>query len=398
MRELTIKRRDGEMERRRRRAKKLILSCDFPSPRLCVSSNPCGIAKAIRIYVVALLSLLGVTNMAQAETLLYVSDASNQRIVVFGIEDAGKLKELQAVDTKAAPGSLCVDPQQNYLFASLRSTFKLASFAIAKDGKLTLLSTVELERDVPATYVSTDQTGKYLFWPSYQSGKVGVHAIGNDGRLEIEPLQVVETAKTAHAAVVSKDNRWLFVPHVEPNAIYQFRFDEKTGKLTLRSKAPGGADGAGPRHLAIHPSQKFACSSNETGNSITLYSLDAEAGLKPVQTVSTLPDDFTGQNTTADVKFHPSGKFVWVSNRGHDSLAGFRFDEAAGKLTALGQTSTEKTPRSFDVTPNGKFVFGAGEGSGKLAAYRVNQESGELQPLRIYDVGKSLTWVLAVER
>jgi 6-phosphogluconolactonase len=334
--------------------------------------------------------------MAQAETLLYVSDASNQRIVIFQVDDAGKLKELQAVDAKAAPGSLAHD--SDHVFASLRSTFKLASYSISKSNKLELLSTVELEPDVPATFVATDRTGKYLFWASYQGGKVGVHAIGSDGRLGIEPSQVIETAKTAHAAVVTKDNRWVFVPHVEPNAIFQFRFDEKTGLLTLHSKAPGGADGAGPRHLAIHPSQKFACSSNETGNSITLYSLDAETGLKPLQTMSTLPTNFEVKNSTADVKFHPSGKLVWVSNRGHDSLAGFAFDEAAGKLTPLGQASTEKTPRSFDVTREGKFIYAAGEGSGNLAAYRVDQESGNLERIAIYEIGKSLTWVLAVER
>lgn len=333
--------------------------------------------------------------MAHAETLLYVSDAGNQRIVVYQVDGSGELKELQKVDAKAAPGSLATNG--HHVFASLRSTFKLASFAISKSNKLELLSTVDLERDVPATYVATDKTGRYLFWASYQGGKVGVHAIGQDGRLEVEPSQVIETAKTAHAAVVSKDNRWVFVPHVEPNAIYQFRFDKKTGELTLHSKAPGGAAGAGPRHLAIHPSQKFACSSNETGNSITLYSLDAEAGLKPLQTLSTLPPEFSGQNTTADVKFHPSGKFVWVSNRGHDSLAGFNFDEAAGKLTALGQTPTEKTPRSFDLTPGGGFLFAAGEGNGKLQGYEIDNDTGKLKSLRTYDVGKSLTWVLATE-
>jgi len=348
---------------------------------------------------IALLLILGVAAMAQAETLLYISDAGNQRIVVYRMDDdSGALTEVQTVDAKAAPGSLCVDPQKKYLFASLRSTFKLASYAIAKDGKLELLSTTDLEPNVPATYVSTDRTGQYLFWPSYQGGKVGVHRIDASGKLSEKPLQVISTAKTAHAAVVSKDNRWVFVPHVEPNAIYEFSFNVVTGSIAQAGISRDRPDGAGPRHLAIHPSQKFACSSNETGNSISLYALEKVAIFKHLQTLSTLPGDFTGQNTTADVKFHPNGKFVWVSNRGHDSLAGFKFDEATRKLTAIGQTPTEKTPRSFEVVPSGKFVFGAGEGSGKLAAYRVNQESGELQPLRIYDVGKSLTWVLAVER
>src|SRR5262249_40568577 len=125
-------------------------------------------------------------------------------------------------------------------------------------------------------------------------------------------------------------------------------------------------------------------------------SFDPTTGLKPKQTLSTLPADFKATNSTAEVKIHPSGKFVWVSNRGHDSLAGFSID-SAGKLTALGQTPTEKTPRSFDVEPDGDYVFGAGEGSGKLAVFRVKKDSGELTRIHTYDVGKSLTWVMAVK-
>src|SRR5439155_14413652 len=107
-------------------------------------------------------------------------------------------------------------------------------------------------------------------------------------------------------------------------------------------------------------------------------------------TLSTLPAGFTAANSTAEVKVHPNGKFVWVSNRGHDSLAGFAIDEA-GKLTALGQTPTEKTPRSFDVSPDGRYVFGAGEGSGKLAVFQVDVGTGKLTRQDTYDVGKSLT-------
>jgi 6-phosphogluconolactonase len=114
-----------------------------------------------------------------------------------------------------------------------------------------------------------------------------------------------------------------------------------------------------------------------------------------VQTLSTLPADFKRANTTAEVKVHPSGKFVWVSNRGHDSLAGFGI--GAGKLSALGQTPTEKTPRSFDVEPDGRYLFGAGEGSGQLAVYRVDGETGQLTRAHTYPVGKSLTWVMAVK-
>ncbi len=130
---------------------------------------------------------------------------------------------------------------------------------------------------------------------------------------------------------------------------------------------------------------------------ITAYRVDADAGLKPAQTLSTLPPDFKGQNTTAEVKVHPGGRFVWVSNRGHESLAGFRIDPTTGQLSALGQTPTEKTPRSFDIEPDGRYVFGAGEGSGKLAVFRVDLDKGTLTRLHTYPVGKSLTWVLAVK-
>jgi 6-phosphogluconolactonase len=208
-------------------------------------------------------------------------------------------------------------------------------------------------------------------------------------------VQTVVTTKTAHAIATDPGNQFVFVPHVAPNAVYQFRFDAAKGTLTEAGRALGGSPKAGPRHLAFHPTQPLAFSSDESGSSITSYWFEAGSGLRVGQTLSTLPQDFKGANTTAEVKVHPSGKFVWVSNRGHDSLAGFAIDNS-GKLTALGQTPTEKTPRSFDITPDGRYAFGAGEGSGKLAVFQVDLTSGKLTRLHTLDVGKSLSWVMAV--
>src|SRR5262249_15001379 len=150
----------------------------------------------------------------------------------------------------------------------------------------------------------------------------------------------------------SPNNNWVFVPHVEPDALFQFRFDSETGTLKEAGKAAGGkAIGqkpkAGPRHLTFHPKLPIAYSSDELGNSVTVYQFDPQTGLTPIETLTTLPNDFKGANTTAEVKVHPNGKFVWVSNRGHDSLAGFAIHPTTGKLTPLGTTATEKTPRSF---------------------------------------------------
>jgi 6-phosphogluconolactonase len=228
------------------------------------------------------------------------------------------------------------------------------------------------------------------------AGKVVVHRLGDDGRIQMPAVDTVTTVTTAHSFSTGRDNRFVFVPHVAPNAVYQFRFDPETGKLGDAGKAPGGAEKAGPRHIAFHPTLSLAFTSNETGSSITAYRYETETGLTPVQTLSTLPADFTATNTTADVKVHPNGKFVWVSNRGHDSLAGFAIGDA-GKLTALGQTPTEQTPRSFEIEPEGRYLFGAGEGSGRLAVFKVDGETGKLTRLQTLDVGKSLTWVVAVK-
>lgn len=347
--------------------------------------------------VLTLSLALGCAMSLRADTFVYVSMAPEQKVQVYRLSpDDGKLTSVQVVDVKGQPGSLAIDPSRKFLFASLRTTSTLAGFAVdPATGKLTPINTAPLARGANAAFVGTDQTGKWLLSASYMGGNVVVHKL-DGGKIVTPAVQTVKTAVTAHAIATSPDNKFVFVPHVTPNAIYQFRFDIATGKLTDAGKAPGGAAKAGPRHLAFHPTRSLAFSSDESGNSITAYRYDVGSGLKPVQTLSTLPEDFKGSNSTAEVKVHPTGKFVWVSNRGHDSLAGFRVGDD-GKLTAIGQVPTEKTPRSFEVEPDGRYVFGAGEGSGKLAVFKVDGETGKLTRTATVAVGKSLTWVLAVK-
>jgi 6-phosphogluconolactonase len=350
-------------------------------------------------FVLASVLILSSTMAVHAATFVYVSMAPEQKIRVYRLDP--KLGILDLVDTLAvdgAPGSLAVDPNQKYLFASLRSKSSLASFRMdPATGKLTYLSAAALAKGTNAAFVATDRTGKWLLSASYSGGTVVVHRVNDDGTIKTPAVQIVKTAVTAHCIAIGDANRWVFVPHVTPNAVFQFRFDAVTGKLAAAGKAIGGTATAGPRHLAFHPNQKFAFTSDEVGNSITAYRFDSKTGLTPLETVSTLPDGFTKKNTTAEIKVHPSGKFVWVSNRGHDSLAGFAIDAMTGKLKALGQAPTEKTPRSFAIDPDGRYAFGAGEGSGKLAVFSVDLKKGNLSRLRTYGVGKSLTWVMAVK-
>lgn len=341
--------------------------------------------------------LFGTVMNGKADTFVYVSMPPEQKIQIYRLDaSSGKLASVAAVDVAGGPGSLGVDPQRKFLYASLRSSNSLASFRIdGATGNLQPINSAELPKGENAAFVSTDRTGRWLISASYSAGKTVVHRLAADGSIESPSVQTVETAKTAHCVAFDRANQWVFVPHVAPNAVYQFKFDATTGKLADAGHAPGGADKAGPRHLAFHPTQNLAFTSDESGSSITAYQVGSD-GLKPLQTLSTLPADYTEKNSTAEVKVHPSGKFVWVSNRGHDSLAGFTID-ASGKLTAKGHAQTEKTPRSFDIDPSGQFAFSAGEGSGKLAVFKIDVDNGKMTRIETLDVGKSLSWVLAVD-
>jgi 6-phosphogluconolactonase len=130
---------------------------------------------------------------------------------------------------------------------------------------------------------------------------------------------------------------------------------------------------------------------------VTAFRLDEKAGtLTALETLPTLPPGFKGKNTCADIEVTPDGKYLYASNRGHDSLAGYAIDMASGKLTALGQTPTEKTPREFAIDPSGKYAYAAGQDSGKLASYRIDPGTGKLEALDVYPVGKGPAWVLIV--
>jgi 6-phosphogluconolactonase len=348
--------------------------------------------------LLATILLLGAAMDLHAATFLYVSMAPEQKIQIYRLDADGKLTAIDAVAVEGAPGCLSVDPKKAHLFATLRSTSTLASFDIdGATGKIKPLSNAALgAKEDNAAFVRTDLSGRWLISASYSGGKVVVHRVEN-GKIQSPAVQTLETAKTAHCVGIDPENRWVFVPHVSLNAVLQFHQGPATGKLSEAGRAEAGADNAGPRHLAFHPTQPLAFTSDEVKSTITAYRYDPSKGLQAFQNLTTLPADFNQSNTTAEVKVHPSGKFVWVSNRGHDSLAGFAIEAKTGKLTPLGQTATEKTPRSFEIDPDGRYLFSAGEGSGKLAVYQIDADSGKLTPLRVVDVGKSVTWVLAVK-
>ena len=331
----------------------------------------------------------------RAETIVYVSVADEHRIAAYRMAADGKLTHLADTKVHGQAAALTTDPARKFLFASLREEGKLASFRLAPEtGKLTAVSVVPAGAD-PAQ-LSTDRKGRFLFTAYYVSAQVTVHKIGPNGELSEKPDQKIPTADKAHAIMADAKNRFVFVPHTGPNAIFQFRFDAETGRLTPSkiAKIETKKD-TGPRHLVFHPSKEIAYVANEQGGSVTAYAIQG-GNLKPTQTLSTLPSDFRATNACAEIRIHPTGKFLYVANRGHESIAMFAID-AAGKLSSLGQEPTEKNPRSFDIDPSGKYLYAAGESSGKLACYRIDAKTGKLSRFATLPLGKTPWWVMAVE-
>lgn len=343
--------------------------------------------------------LIAIPSYSMAGTFVYVSVAGESKISVLEVNPAnGLLSHRSDASTDGEPGALAVDPKKRFLFAAIRSSGALASFKIdSATGALSKLNTSAVEAD-PA-YVRVDATGKYLLSAYYRAGKVAVHAIDSEGRIGNEAVQWTETAEKAHAVVIDGSNRFVYVPHTGPNAIFQFRFDAGSGKLSPNSPAKTETpENTGPRHGWLHPNGRFAYFDNEQGSSVTAFRFDDATGqIDAFQTIPTLPADFSDGNSCADLEVTPSGKFLYASNRGHNSIACFALNDETGEMSLVDIAPTEATPRSFNIDPSERFLYVAGQGSGKLAAYRIDADSGKLTRLETYSIGMRPWWVLAVQ-
>jgi 6-phosphogluconolactonase len=332
---------------------------------------------------------------------VYISNAANNWFSHFLMdESSGALTPQPDIELESTSGAVATNGDGTLMFVALRAAKKLASYAVNRSsGQLKKIGTVELEEGPP--YVKADNTCSFLLSCYYGSGHVGVHRINADGTLSPRPLQWLPTAEHAHSIQTDRSNCFAFVPHTNPsNAIFQFRFDGKTGTLTpndppkVQPTTPEG-----PRHFAFHPTKDLLYSINENGSTISAHHLDPETGtLSSFQVVSTLPRGAdASKNTTSEIKITPDGRFVYGSNRGHDSLALFAVGDD-GALERRGHFPTEATPRFFELDPGGRFVYALGQASGYLQSYGIDAASGALQPLERHKVGQSPLWITFVEQ
>jgi 6-phosphogluconolactonase len=304
-----------------------------------------------------------------------------------------------AVETKN-PSFLAIHPNRQFVYAvsevadaDNKPTGAVSAFAVEPgSGKLKLLNHQSSHGAGPCHLV-VDAAGKNVLVANYGGGSCAVLPIGGDGKLATATAAIQHTGKSvnpgrqegphAHSINLDPANRFAFVADLGLDKVLVYRFDAARGTLTANDPpAAAVAPGAGPRHYAFHPSGKFAYVINEIANTVTAFTYDAARGaLKELQTISTLPEGYKETSHTAEVVVHPSGKFLYGSNRGHDSLAIFAIDPATGKLTARGHQPTGgKTPRNFSIEPSGKWLLAENQGSGTIVVLQVDPQTGGLTP------------------
>ena len=328
--------------------------------------------------------------------LAYITLQGEDRIATYSLEnETGDLTHLRDTYAAGGPAPFAVSPNGNHGYVGLRSSNKIISYDIDNsDGTLTFTGASDLESD--PCYLSVDATGRYLLSAYYEAGHIATHRIDNGGVASTTPVEWIGTRQKAHCAISDPSNQFVFLPHVgESNAIYQFKFNELTGALTPNSPAiiePTFGDG--PRHYDYHPNADFVYFDNEQGCSVTAYRFETHTGrLEPLQTVSTLPDGWSGDNSCAQIHMAPSGRFLYSSNRGHNCISIFAVEPVTGRLTSTGQKPTVAIPRAFNIDPTGTYMLVAGLALGDLATYRIDPDTGVLNHLATQNVGDQPMWI-----
>lgn len=344
-----------------------------------------------------LLTQLAFTQISDSVCFVYVSLKGENKIAVYKINYSnGLLDKIYSEQVTGGPASLATDPGKNYLYVAQRSSNTISAYKTDKiTGKLTFINSIPAV-DNPV-YIATDKTGSYLLSAYFGASKAAIYPIGENGELQSTATRIISTATNPHAISTDPSNQFLYITNMTGNKILQYKFDTVTGIFSAMDPSEiVPPEGTGPRHFVFHGGKKIMYVVNETGNSITSYKITNSGVLERSQTISTLPETFSGTNKCADIHITPDNKFLFASNRGHESIASFRIDPETDSLIANGFYNTVSSPREFDIDPTGSFLYVAGETSDNLAYYRIEEGTGMLDSIGCFDVGDTPSWVLAM--
>jgi 6-phosphogluconolactonase len=338
---------------------------------------------------------------AQKELMVYFGTytrGKSEGIYVYRMNlNTGELKRSATVRGVSNPSFLAIDPKRRFLYAVNES----GEFAGRKGGGVTAYAIDQKTGDlrklneqhspgVPC-HISVHPSGRFVLAANYGGGNIVMYPVKPDGSLG-EASDVAQHKGTggdpkrqdgphAHCVMLDAAGRHALAPDLGIDKVMIYKVDTRNGKLIPNGFA-ATKPGAGPRHFDFHPNGKFGYVINELDSTLTAFAYDREKGvLKELQTISTLPSDFKGTSYCADVHVHPSGKFVYGSNRGHDSIAAFAIDQSTGKMTLIGHESTVgKWPRNFGIDPTGAFLLVANQNTDNVITFRIDANTGKLKP------------------
>jgi 6-phosphogluconolactonase len=330
----------------------------------------------------------------------YTNSGRSKGIYLLELDAAtGNLTSKGLVAESADPSFLAIHPSKNFLYAvNELAKFEgapggaVSGFAIDRStGALKPINQKPTKGAAPCHLV-VDRTGKNVLAANYYGGSITCLPIDESGKLgdasgfvqhkgtSVDPRR--QEAPHAHSINVDAANRFAIVADLGLDKVFTYRFDPDKGTFAA-GDPPFVAikPGSGPRHFAFHPDGEHAYVINEMASTITAFRYHATNGsLSEIQTIAAIPADFHGDTSTADVQVHPSGKFLYGSNRGHDSIAMFRIDPATGKTTSLGNEPTRgKTPRNFGIDPSGRFLLAENQDSDTIVVFKIDQETGRLE-------------------
>lgn len=352
--------------------------------------------------------------------LVYVGTYTGERskgIHAFRFNSAtGALAPVGLVAETPSPSWLALHPSGQYLYAANETdnfdadkSGGVSAFRIDRaTGALTLLNT-QPSRGAHPCHLTVDRQGTHLLVANYSGGSIAVLPIAADGALG-SPSQVVrhtgssinstrQKAPHAHSIDLDADNRFAIAADLGADRLFIYRYDPNGGGLSAGLQpAIAATAGAGPRHFAFHPNGQFGFAINELSSTVTSYAWDARRGsLKTLATISTVPKGFRGGNSTAEIRVHPSGRFVYGSNRGHDSIAVYRVSAASGNLSLVEHEPTRgKTPRNVTIDPTGQWLIAANQDSDTLSVFRISGRNGALTPVGpLVKVGSPVSVVFA---
>ncbi len=349
--------------------------------------------------VAAILTVFGITTPSMADkSRLYIASQDPQKMGIALAEfdsETGTLSAPRLIAETSTPAHFEITRDGTHLYMCNSGTpGGVSAFEVDRQtGALKFLNYKESKGRGPS-YVSVDGTGRYVLDANYGGGYVEVLSLAQDGSLDAQTAFVEHTGSSVHPQRQTKpyahwfrtdpSNKFALAADLGTDEIVVYRFDETTGKITLGDGAKGKVPpGMGPRHLVFHPNGKWVYVIAEMGNEVMAFNWDGRKGsLSQFQSAKTLAEDFSGQNTAAEIAIHANGKYLYASNRGEDSVVVYAIDEKSGELSFRQRVpSRGKTPRYFTFDPTDKWLVVSNQESASVVVFSVNPQTGELAPV-----------------